>query len=74
MPFGLMNDPATFQRMLDILLSSYRWKSCLIYLDDIIIFSKDYESHLKDVNVILQALQQEGLSLKLKKFTFFKTL
>ena len=41
MPFGLMNAPATFQRMLDILLSGYRWKSCLIYLDDIIIFSND---------------------------------
>ena len=72
MPFVLMNAPATFQRMLDILLSGYRWKSCLIYLDDIIIFSKDYDSHLKDVEVIIQALQQEGLSLKLKKCKFFQ--
>ena len=53
MPFGLMNAPATFHRMLDILLSGYRWKSCLIYLDDIIIFSKNYETHLQDVDVIL---------------------
>ena len=58
--------------MLDILLSGYRWKSCLIYLDDIILFSKDYNSHLKDVEVILQALQQEGFSLKLKKCKFFE--
>ncbi|CDF40057.1 unnamed protein product [Chondrus crispus] len=50
MPFGLMNAPATFQRMLDILLSGYRWKSCFIYLDDIIIFSKDYDTHLKNVD------------------------
>ena len=56
MPFGLMNAPATFQRMLDILLSGYRWKSCLIYFDDIIIFSKDHETHLKDVDVILSAI------------------
>ena len=49
MPSGLMNARATFQRLLDILISGYRWKSCLIYLDDIIIFSKDYDSYLKDV-------------------------
>ena len=73
-PFGLMNDRATFQRMLDILLSGHRWKSCLIYLDNIIIFSKDYDSHLKDLEAIIQALQQEVLSLKLMKCTFFKTL
>ena len=61
MPFGLMNAPATFQRMLDIFLSGYRWKSCLIYLDDFIIFSKNYEAHPQDVDVVLRALQQEGL-------------
>ena len=70
MPFGLVNAPATFQSILDILLSGYSWKSCLIYLDDIIIFSKDYDTHLKDVDVILRALQQKGLSLKLNKCTF----
>ena len=69
-----MNAPATFQRMLDILLSGYRWKSCLIYLDDIIIFSKDYDTHLKDVDVILRALQQERLSLNLNKCKSFTTL
>ena len=68
---GLMNALATFQRMLDILLSSYRWKSCLIYLDDIIILSKDYDSHLKDVKFILQALPQEGLPLMLNNCKLF---
>ena len=56
MPFGMMNAPDTFQRMLNILISGYRWKSCLIYLDDITIFSKDYDSHLKDVDVMLHSL------------------
>ena len=41
MPFGLTNAPATIQRTLDIFLSSFKWKSCLVYLDDFIIFSKD---------------------------------
>ena len=51
--------------MSNVLLSGYRWKSCSINLNDIIVFSKDYDTHLKDVYVILRALQQEGLSLKL---------
>lgn len=38
-PFALMNAPATLQRMIDILLPGYRWKSCLLYLHDTIIFS-----------------------------------
>ena len=72
MPFWLMNVPATFQRTLDILLSHYRWKSCLIYLDDIIIFSKDFDTHVQDVRNIFTGLQSAGLSLKLRKCHFFK--
>ena len=67
MLFGLMNAPATFQRTLDILLLHYRWKSCLIYMDDIIIFSKDFDTHVQDVRNILTALQGVGLLLKLRK-------
>jgi len=40
MPFGLKNAPATFQRALDIILSGVKWQSCLVYLDDVIIYSK----------------------------------
>ena len=71
MPFGLCNAPATFQRTLDIILSRYRWQSCLVYLDDIIIFSPDYESHLEHVDRVLSALQSAGVSLKLRKCNFF---
>ena len=41
-------------------------------MDDIIIFSKDHETHLKDVEEILSALRQEGLPLKLKNCKFFQ--
>lgn len=70
MPFGLMNAPSTFQRALDMILSAYNWQTCLVYLDDIIIFSKDYESHLEAVDKILETLKQAGISLKLKKCTW----
>ena len=72
MSFGLMNAHATFQRMLDILFPCYSLKSCLIYLDDIFIFSKDYETHLKDVGDILFALKHEELSLNLNNCKFFQ--
>ena len=71
MHFGLCNAPATFQRMADILLSPYRWKSCLIYLDDIIVFSNTVEEHPTHVEEVLQVLRDSGLSLKLNKCKFF---
>jgi Reverse transcriptase (RNA-dependent DNA polymerase) len=43
MPFGLRNAPATFQRFVDISLAGMTWKTCLLYLDDIIVFSKTAE-------------------------------
>ncbi len=49
MPFALTNAPATFQRTLDIFLSTYKWKTCLVYLDDVIIFSDDIEDHFGHV-------------------------
>ena len=72
MPFGLRNAPATFQRALDIILSGVRWQTCLIYLDDVIIFSKDITSHLAHVDEILTLLGQAGITLKLKKCEFFQ--
>lgn len=71
MPFGLCNAPATFQRTLDILLAGLRWKTCLVYLDDVIIFSNSFEEHVQHVREVLSALQTAGLSLKLKKCKLF---
>lgn len=72
MPFGLRNAPATFQRALDIILSGVRWQTCLIYLDDVIVFSKSVEQHVRDVDEVLQLLGAAGVSLKLKKCEFFQ--
>ena len=72
MPFGLRNAPARFQRALDIILSGLRWQTCLIYLDDVIVFSKDTKEHVSHVDQVLTLLRQAGVSLKLKKCEFFQ--
>jgi len=72
MPFGLTNAPATFQRALEILLAGVKWQFCLVYLDDVIIFSCTEEEHIKHVDRVLQILHRAGVSLKLKKSFFFR--
>jgi Reverse transcriptase (RNA-dependent DNA polymerase) len=72
MPFGLRNAPATFQRLVDITLAELTCKSCLLYLDDIIVFSKTLEKHLKHLDTVLHRIYRAGLYLNLKKCFFFK--
>lgn len=72
MPFGLKGAPATFRRALDIILSSVRWQLCLVYLDDVIIFSRSYAEHVKQLDQVLTLMGSAGISLKLKKCDFFK--
>ena len=71
MPFELMNAPATFQRALDIVLSPFKWRTCLIYLDDVIIYSKNFEDHFRHVESILDALFKANVTLKIKKCVLF---
>ena len=73
MPFGLTNAPATFQRALDMILTKYKWQTCLIYLDDVIIYSKNVEEHIQHVDEILHCLSKAGVTLKIKKCKFFTT-
>ncbi len=64
--------PATFKRLLDTILSGYRWQTCLVYLDEVIVFSRTFEEHVHHVCEILSVLKNDGLSLKLRKRHFFK--
>ena len=61
MPFGLMNTPSTFQRLMDTVLHGLQWKICLVYIDDII-FSPTFEQHFKHLAT--------GLKLKPSKCRF----
>ena len=72
MQFGLRNVPATFQRALDIILSGFRWRMCLVYIDDIIFFSQNYDANLDHLEHFLYLLKNTGIKLKLKKCFFLR--
>ena len=72
MPFGLTNAPATFQRLMESCLGELHLQYCIIYLDDIIVFSKTLEEQLKRLHMVFEKLSALGLKLKLSKCEFFK--
>lgn len=67
MPFGLCNAPATFQRTMDLVLLGLNFQVCLVYLDDVIIFSRDPVQHLDRLEQVLKRLQGANLKLKPSK-------
>ena len=73
MPFGLCNSPATFQRMMDIVLAGLKWDTCLVYLDDVVIFARSFKEHLEKLDLVLSAIHGAGLRLKVNKCHFGMT-
>ena len=73
MPFGLCNTPPTFQRLMQNCLGELNLTYCLIYLDDVIVFSETPEEHLWRMHVVFDCLQEHGLKLKPSKCDVFKS-
>ena len=71
MPFGLTNTPATFQRLMETCLGDLNLQWCIIYLDDIMIFSKDPASHLERLEAVFRKLEEADLKLKPSKCEIF---
>lgn len=70
MPFGLVNAPASFQALMTHVLRGLNWKICLVYVDDILVFSNSFKDHLKHLDEIFRRLQSAGLTLKPSKCYF----
>ncbi len=70
MPFGLCNVPATFQRLMNLVLQGLNWKFCLVYIDDILIFSHTFDEHLVQLRAVFDRLRSANLKLKPSKFKF----
>src|SRR6266540_3385246 len=71
-PFGLVNAPAIFQRLMNDVLRDYLRKFCLVYLNDIIIYSKSLKDHKRHMRKVLQVIRSAGLKLKPAKCKWFK--
>ena len=72
MPFGLTNAPATFQRLLECCLGELHLNWYIVYLDDIIFFSRTPEEHIHRLRAVFEKLKAAGLKLKPLKCDFFK--
>ena len=56
--------------MMERVLTGLQYKSVLVYVDDVIIYSRSFEQHLVDVEAVMERLEQAGLTCKLKKCDF----
>ena len=72
MPFGLKNAPSTFQRVMDNVLRELIGTVCLVYMDDIIIFSASLQEHLVNLKKVFDALQKYNLQVQLDKSEFLR--
>ena len=72
MPFGLCNAPATFQWLMENWMGELNLVYCLIYLDDLIMFSWTAEDHLHHLHVVFDQLKEYNLKLKPSKCSLFK--
>ncbi|OWZ06631.1 LOW QUALITY PROTEIN: hypothetical protein PHMEG_00021088, partial [Phytophthora megakarya] len=67
MPFGLCNAVPAFERLMENVLVDLKWRTCLVYLDDCVVFSDDFPTHLVQVRQVLERFRVAGFKLKMKK-------
>ena len=67
LPFGLVNAPATFERLMECVLRGLQWERCLLYLDDILIFGRTFEETVKNLEKVLDRLDKANLKIKPSK-------
>ena len=70
MPMGLVNASYTFQKMMQLVLSGLQWQICMVYLDDVIVYSKSFSQHLRNLRSVFDRLRTEGLKLQPKNVIF----
>ena len=73
MPFGLANGPSHFQRAMDFVFGDLLGKCVMVYIDDIVIFSKNMDEHAKHLDLVLSRLAKHGLQAKTEKCKFAKS-
>ena len=71
LPFGLRNGPSIFQCVMQGILAPYLWIFCLVYIDDIVVYSKSYEDHIIHLDKVLGAIERAGITLSPTKCHMF---
>jgi len=72
MPFGLTCAPSVFQHLMDLVLCELTYETCLVYLDDITVISRDFDSHVQILWEICDRLKSANLKLHMKKCCLFQ--
>ncbi|GJQ75186.1 hypothetical protein Trydic_g9788 [Trypoxylus dichotomus] len=72
MPFGLKNAPATFQRLMDIVLTGLQGIECFVYLDDVVIYASSIEDHAQKLENVFKILREHNLRLQPDKCEFMR--
>ena len=72
LPFGLTTVPSVFQRLMDLVLCGLTYVTCLVYLDDIIVYSRDFDSHVQRLQEVFDRLRGASLKLHVKKCCLFQ--
>ncbi len=73
MPFGLCNAPATFCRLMEMVMGDICWSRCLVYLDDLLSWGRDFREAEENLRLVLERCRGANLKLKPKKCELFRT-
>ena len=71
MPFGLTSSPSTFERLMELILAGLRFETCLIYLDDTVVYGKTFLEELERLEEVFVRFESAGLKLKPSKCVLF---
>ena len=71
LPMGLINSPATYQRILETIMAGKQYERCLIYLDDLIVYSKTFDEHLQRLDEVFERISFANLKFSPKKCFLF---
>ena len=72
LPMGLASAPGVFQNLMELIFAGLSYEVALVYLDDVIVFGRNFEEHLKRLELVFQRLSENGLKIKGSKCNFFQ--
>ena len=73
LPFGLCNAPASFERLMELVLRGLIWERCLCYIDDVVVFGRTFDSALDNLKIVVSRFREANLKLKPSKCVLFQT-